>query len=219
MLMEVYDLSALGAEMLYLSIGWATQGALFWYHVQDTVVTGCVSTSMHKTCYSGILQVHGKENQWPGTVRRSSEAHMKAQQPTGHLGIIRWATSFLEENSQKHPAPLVWFSAKKTIFCVVVLELDGESTVRQDTGWDPLWMLRKQTCGWCRTELPSPQNMQVWRAWELLPGFSPGPEPWEQQVMGFINVIYGPVSARVCGLINYLEISLKQGVWYKQERK
>lgn len=39
MLVEVYDLSALAAEMLYLSIGWATQGAsLFWYHVQDAVV-------------------------------------------------------------------------------------------------------------------------------------------------------------------------------------
>lgn len=108
MLMEVYGLSALGAEIFYLSIGWATQGAfLFWYHVQDAVVTGCVSTSMHKPCYSGVLRVHGKENLRPGTVRGSSEAHMKAQQPTGHFGNIRWATSFLEENSQKHPAPLV----------------------------------------------------------------------------------------------------------------
>lgn len=108
MLVEVYDLSVLAAEMLYLSIGWATQGAsLFWYHVQDAVVKGCVSTSMHKSCYSGVLQFRGKENQRPGMTRGGSKANMKAQQPTAHLGIIRWATFFLEESSQKHPPPLV----------------------------------------------------------------------------------------------------------------
>lgn len=108
MLVEVYDLSALAAEMLYLSIRWATQGAsLFWYRVQDAVVKVCVSTSMHKPCYSGVLQLRGKANQRPGMARGGSEAHMKARQPTAHLGIIRWATSFLEENSQKHPPPLV----------------------------------------------------------------------------------------------------------------
>lgn len=53
-----------------------------------------------------------------------------------------------------------------------------------------------------------PQNVWVWRAQELLLGSSPGPQPWEQQVMGFINVIYGPVSAGYSGLINYLEIPL-----------
>ena len=63
-------------------------------------------------------------------VRGGSEAHMKAQQPTAHLGIIRWATSFLEENSQKHPPPLVWFCKKKTLFCVLVLVSDGENTAR-----------------------------------------------------------------------------------------
>lgn len=64
MLVEVYDLSALAVEMLYLSVRWATQAvSLFWYHVQDAVVKVCVSTSMHKPCYSGVLQLHGKENQ------------------------------------------------------------------------------------------------------------------------------------------------------------
>lgn len=82
MLVEVYDLSALAAEMLYLSIGWATQGAsLFWYHVQDAVVKDCVSTSMHKPFYSGVLQFCGKENQRPGTARGGSEAH---EGPTTH---------------------------------------------------------------------------------------------------------------------------------------
>lgn len=32
-------------------------------------------------------------------------------------------------------------------------------------------------------------------------------QPWEQQVMGLVNVIYGPASAGACGLVNYLEIS------------
>lgn len=75
MLVEVYDLSALAAEMLYLSMGWATQGAsLFWYHVQDAVVKVCVSTSTHKPCYSGVLQLCGKENQLPG---RGNEARRR----------------------------------------------------------------------------------------------------------------------------------------------
>lgn len=131
MLVEVYDLSALTAEMLYLSILWATQGAsLFWYHVQDAVVKVCVSTSMHKPCYSGVLQLCGKENQQPGRGIEGSKAQMKTQQPTAHLGIIRWATSFLGENSQKHPPPSVGFFKKKTLFCVLVFVSDGENTAR-----------------------------------------------------------------------------------------
>lgn len=38
-------------------------------------------------------------------------------------------------------------------------------------------------------------------------GAAPGATALEQQVMGFINVICGPVSAGAGGLINYLKIS------------
>lgn len=41
-------------------------------------------------------------------------------QPTAHLGIIRWATSFPGENSQKHPPPLVELFKKKTLFCALM---------------------------------------------------------------------------------------------------
>lgn len=72
MLVEVYDLSALAAEMLYLSVRWATQGAsLFWYHVQDAVVKVCVSTSMHKPCYSEVFATPWKRKPvtWHGEGR------------------------------------------------------------------------------------------------------------------------------------------------------